>query len=81
MRFLEGHLDEDIVVVVSSDVTEFRKERTESMVGEKDYFFVEFAVAGDVFKAKEDEVDEMMKYTIIFVEKEMLSEIGNKAVR
>ncbi|WP_202319518.1 AF2331 family protein [Archaeoglobus neptunius] len=81
IRFLEAHLDEDVVVVVSSDITDFKKERTDSMVGEKDYYFMEFAVAGDLFQVDEEGVDELMKYAIIFVEKELLSEVGKKAVR
>ncbi len=81
MRFLESHLDEDVVVVVSSDLTDFKKERTDSLVGEKDYFFMEFAVAGDILDASEDEVDELMKYAVVFVEKDLLSEVGKKAIR
>ena len=81
LKFLEGHLEDDVVVVVSSDVTEFRKELTDSMVGKKEYYFMEFAVSADIFEASEDDVDEMMKYTVIFVERDMLSEVGEKAMR
>ncbi len=81
LKFLEGHLDEDVVIVVSSDVTDFRKEVTESLVGEKEYCFAEFAIPADIFDADKEELDELMKYAIVFVEKEMLSESGKKAVR
>uniref|UniRef100_A0A7C2NAK6 AF2331-like domain-containing protein n=1 Tax=Archaeoglobus fulgidus TaxID=2234 RepID=A0A7C2NAK6_ARCFL len=81
LRFLEGHLDDDVVIVVSSDITDFRKEKTESLIGEKDYCFAEFAIPADIFNAEEEELDELMKYAIVFVEKELLSEAGKKAVR
>ncbi len=81
LKFLEGHLDEDVVVVVSSDVTDFCKKLSDSMVGEKEYCFAEFAIPADIFNADEEEIDEMMKYAIVFVEKEMLSEAGKNAIR
>lgn len=81
MKFLESHLDEDTVVVVSSDITGFKVEKTESMVGEKEYCFTEFAVPADIFRADEDEIDELMKYAVIFIDKDMLSEAGIKAIR
>jgi len=81
MKFLESHLYEDTVVVVSSDITGFKVERTDSMVGEKEYCFTEFAVPADIFRADEDEIDELMKYAVIFVDKDLLSEAGSKAIR
>ncbi len=81
LKFLEGHLDEDVVIVVSSDITDFRVEKTESMVGEKEYCFTEFAIPADIFNADEDEIDELMKYAVVFVDKGMLSEAGVKVVR
>ncbi|AIG99341.1 AF2331 family protein [Archaeoglobus fulgidus] len=81
LKFLEGHLEDDVVVVVSSDVTDFCKKLSESMVGEKEYCFAEFAFPADIFDADEDEIDEMMKYAIVFVEKEKLSEAGRNAIR
>jgi hypothetical protein len=81
LRFLEGQFDEDTVVIVSSDTTELKKERVESYVGEKDYFLVEFGVPADIVELNEEEFDELVKYTIIFVERDELSDAGKKALR
>ncbi|RLI79756.1 hypothetical protein DRP04_08875 [Archaeoglobales archaeon] len=81
LRFLEGHLDEDTVVVLSSDITEFKKEEMESYVGKKEYYLVEFGVPADILNIGEEEFDELMKYAVVFIEKDMLSEVGKKNIR
>ena len=80
LKFLEGHLDEETVIVVSSDITNFNKRRVESYTGEGDYYFVEFGIP-DIFELNEDEVDELMKYAIIFIDKDELNEEGKKQLR
>ncbi len=81
LKFLESHLNDDVVVIVSSDVTDFRREKMESYVGEKEYFLIEFAVAADILKVGDDEFDELMKYTVVFADKDELSDDGRKALR
>ena len=81
LDFLEKYLKDDVVIVVSSDVTDLKKEKLESFVGEKDYFLTEFGIPCDILKVDEDEFDELIKYAIIFVDKEKLSEEGKKSLR
>jgi len=50
----------------------FNRKRVKSYTGESDYYFFEFGVP-DIFELNEDEVDELMKYAIIFVEKDKLN--------
>jgi len=80
LKFLEGHLSDDTVIVVSSDIASFDKRRVKSYTGEGDYYFVEFGIP-DIFELNEDEVDELMKYAGIFVEKDELNEEGRKQLR
>jgi len=82
LEFIKKYLDEDTVVIVSSDVTDLSLEKMESHLGVKDYFKIEFVVSADVLKSKdEDEFDEKFKYAIVFVKKDELTEDGLKALR
>jgi len=81
LKFLEKYLKDDIAVIVSSDVTNLKKEKIESFIGEKDYFLVEFGIPCDVLRVDEDEFDELIKYTVVFVDKDVLSETGKKSLR
>ena len=81
LKFIEGHLEDDVVVVVSSDQTGVRKETISSHLGEKDYYITEIAIASDVFNLNEEEFDEAVKYTIIFVDRDELSEEGRNSIR
>ncbi len=81
LKFLEKYLKDDIAVVVSSDVTNLKKKKIESFIGEKDYFLVEFGIPCDVLRVDEDEFDELIKYTVVFVDKDVLSETGKKSLR
>jgi hypothetical protein len=56
--------------------------KIESHLGVKDYYKVEFLISGDVFKEKDiDEFDEKIKYVMIFVKKEDLTESAIKSIR
>ncbi len=81
LKFLEGHLEDNVAIIVSSDVTELKLERLQSHVGEKDYYLTEFAVSADVFELDEDAFDELPKYAIIFADKEELSSVGREVLR
>ena len=39
LKFLEGHLSDDTVIVVSSDITNFDKRRVKSYTGEESQIF------------------------------------------
>ena len=82
LDFIKKYLDEDTVVVVSSDVLDISMEKIESHLGVKDHYKVEFAISADVFKKKDiDEFDEKIKYVMIFVKKEDLTEFALKSIR
>ena len=82
LEFINKYLEEDTVVIVSSDVTDVNLEKMESHLGVKDYFKVEFTISADVLKNKDvDEFDEKFKYAIVFVKKNELTEEALKAVR
>ncbi len=67
--------------VVSSDVLDVDVEEMETHLGKKKVFVVKFAVSAGVFNLNVDEFDELIKYAVVFVSKDNLSEEGKKAVR
>ncbi|ADB58046.1 AF2331 family protein [Archaeoglobus profundus] len=70
------------VAVVSSDVLDVDIEEMETHLGVKKHFVVKFAISADVFKEVDlDKFDEILKYCVVFVESDELSEIGKKAMR
>jgi|Deesub1362A_J573_1020465.scaffolds.fasta_scaffold00239_50 uncharacterized protein (DUF927 family) len=81
LKFIEGHFDEETVVVVSSDQTAVRREKITSHLGEKEYFLTEIAIAADVFNLDDEEYDEAVKYTIVFIDRNELSEEGRNSIR
>lgn len=82
LKFVEKHLGEDTVILVSSDVIDLRLEKLESHVGLKEYFVVETALAADVLISKDlDKFDEKPKYMIAFLAEEELTEDARKSVR
>ncbi len=78
MRFLESHLDDETVAVVSSDEVKMRRERVKSHLGEGDYYFSEFAVSADVF---EGDFEDAVKYLVVFASLDELTEKGRNAIR
>jgi len=73
---------EGSVAVVSSDVVDVDIEEMETHLGVKKHFVVKFAISADVFRDLDlDEFDELLKYAVVFVEREKLSEEGKKAIR
>ncbi len=82
LEFIKKYLEEDTVVLVSSDVTDVKVEEMESHLGRKEYFRVEFTISADVLKNRDvDEFDEKFKYAIVFAKKDELTEEGLKALR
>ncbi len=82
LEFIEKYLEDNTVVIVSSDITDVELEKMESHLGVKDYFKVEFVISADVLKNKDiDEFDEKFKYAIVFVKKDDLTDEALKAVR
>lgn len=82
LDFIKKYLEDDTVVIVSSDITDVELEKMESHLGVKDYFKVEFTISADVLKSKDiDEFDEKFKYAIVFVKKDELTDEALKAVR
>ncbi len=82
LEFIKKYLEDDTVVIVSSDVTDVSLEKMESHLGVKDYFKVEFTISADVLKDRDvDEFDEKFKYAIVFVKKDDLTDEALKAVR
>ncbi len=82
LDFIKKYLEDDTVVMVSSDVTDVNLEKMESHLGVKDYFKVEFTISADVLKSKDvDEFDEKFKYAIVFVKKDELTDEALKVVR
>ena len=70
------------IAVVSSDILDVDIEEMETHLGVKKHFVVKFAISADVFKDVDlDEFDELLKYAVVFVDKEKLSEEGKKAMR
>ena len=82
LDFIKKYLEEETIVIVSSDVTDVSLERMESHLGVKDHFKVEFTISADILKSRDvDEFDEKFKYAIIFVKKDELTDEALKAVR
>ena len=70
------------VAVVSSDVVDVDIEEIETHLGVKKHFVVKFAISADIFKDVDlDEFDELLKYAVVFVERDKLSEEGKRAIR
>ncbi len=67
--------------VVSSDVLDVDVEEMETHLGKKKVFVVKFAISTDVFDLNVDEFDELIKYAVVFVGEDNLSEEGRRAVR
>jgi hypothetical protein len=82
LEFVKKYLGDDTVVVVSSDVLDVSMEKIESHLGVKDHYKVEFAISADIFKEKDvDEFDEKIKYVMVFVKKNDLTESALKSIR
>ncbi len=75
-RNVEGN-----VAVVSSDVMDVDVEEMETHLGKKKVFVVKFAVSSEVFNLTPEEFDDLIKYAVIFVDKDDLSEEGKRALR
>ena len=76
LKFLEKNLREDIMVVVSSDITDVDVTSDDSHgLGKRDFYMVTTGVVADVFKEKDvDEFDEKPKYLVVFVSRDELTD-------
>jgi hypothetical protein len=81
-KFIEKHLKDDTVVLVSSDFDDSEAQRIESHIGLKDYFEVKAKVLADVFKEKDaGEFDDKFKYVVVFASSEDFTEKALEKIR
>jgi hypothetical protein len=82
LEFVKKYLDEDTVVIVSSDVLDVSIEEMETHIGVKENYRVEFAISSDVLKERDiDEFDEKFKYAIVFVRRDDLTDSALRSIR
>lgn len=84
VEFVKKHLEEDTVVVVSSDFadSEIKPIDTGTGIGLKDYFVVKNYVSADIFKEPDaEEFDCMFRYMMVFCEKDDLTDDAVKKIR
>jgi hypothetical protein len=81
-KFIEKHLKDDTVVVVSSDFDDSELQRIESHIGLKDYFEVKANVVADVFKEKDaGKFDDKLKYVVVFASNKDFTDEALKEIR
>jgi len=82
LDFVKKHLDENTVVVVSSDFTDSEIEKIDSPVGKKDYFVSRTHISADIFRNPDSEdYDGMFRYMTVFCESDELTDEAFRKVR